>query len=541
MTEERRLGCVISGSLTKGIDVRLDSGMSVEDLAVGRYVTIEGQKRRFFGMVTDVTLDASDQRMMSAPPDVSDPFIVEVINGTSTFGRVHVLPTLTIGDDAVSLVEGPQPVKTVPSHFSVVREASEKDIGSVFGSVAEGQFYIGTPLDMETKVRLDTAKLVTRSNGIFGKSGTGKTFLARLVLIGILQEGSAINLIFDMHNEYGWEGTSEGSRKVKGLKQLFGSKVAIFALDAESARRRKVSPDYEVKIGYDEIEPDDIAMLRETLGLTDAAVGVPYRLARKFGERKWLKAFLDAEDNEKLIELMPGLEEHEATVAALRRRLDVLRRLPFLVPDAKGNAIDSILSYLERGIHVVLDFGRYGDNTAAYILVANLLTRRIHAMYRERTERAMAEGGSMPRPLVITIEEAHKFLSHELSGQTIFGTIAREMRKYYVTLLVIDQRPSGIDEEIMSQLGTKITCLLDNDRDIESVLTGISGKGEIKAVLSKLDSRQQALIFGHAVPMPVVIKTRDYGTAQSYKELGFREALERKKDSDKDLKDLFAE
>ena len=541
MTEERRLGCVISGSLTKGIDVRLDSGMSVEDLAVGRYVSIEGAKRKFFGMVTDVTLDASDPRIMTAPPDVSDPFIAEVISGTSTFGRVHVLPMLTIGGAAIDIADGPQPVKTVPSHFSAVREASEQDIGNVFGSVSEGQFYIGTPLDMETKVRLDTAKLVARSNGIFGKSGTGKTFLARLVLIGILQEGSAVNLIFDMHNEYGWEGTSEGSRKVKGLKQLFGSKVAIFALDAESARRRKVSPDYEVKIGYDEIEPDDIAMLRETLGLTDAAVGVPYRLARKFGERKWLKAFLDAEDNEKLIELMPGLEEHEATVAALRRRLDVLRRLPFLVPDAKGNAIDSILSYLERGIHVVLDFGRYGDNTAAYILVANLLTRRIHAMYRERTERAMAEGGSMPRPLVITIEEAHKFLSHELSGQTIFGTIAREMRKYYVTLLVIDQRPSGIDEEIMSQLGTKITCLLDNDRDIESVLTGISGKGEIKAVLSKLDSRQQALIFGHAVPMPVVIKTRDYGTAQSYKELGFREALERKKDSDKDLKDLFAE
>ena len=93
----------------------------------------------------------------------------------------------------------------------------------------------------------------------------------------------------------------------------------------------------------------------------------------------------------------------------------------------------------------------------------------------------------------------------------------------------------------MSQLGTKITCLLDNDRDIESVLTGVSGKGELKAVLAKLDSRQQALIFGHAVPMPVVVKTRDYGTPESYKELGFREALERKKESDKDLKDLFGE
>ena len=75
---------------------------------------------------------------------------------------------------------------------------------------------------------------------------------------------------------------------------------------------------------------------------------------------------------------------------------------------------------------------------------------------------------------MITIEEAHKFLNPELAGQTIFGTIAREMRKYNVTLLVIDQRPSGIDDEVMSQIGTKITCLLDNDRDIDSVLAGVS-------------------------------------------------------------------
>lgn len=541
MTGDRRLGFVISGALTKGIDVRLDGDVSVEDLAVGRYVTIEGRKRKFFGMVTDVTLDASDQHIMSAPPDVSDPFVAEVINGTSTFGRLHVLPMLTIGGDAGDILDGPQPVKTVPAHFSVVREADDMDMGSVFGSVAEGQFYIGTPLDMETKVRLDTSKLVMRSNGIFGKSGTGKTFLARLVLVGILQEGSAVNLVFDMHNEYGWSGTSEGGKSVKGLKQLFGSKVAIFALDAESARRRKVSPDYEVMIGYDEIEPDDIALLKETLDLTDAAVGVPYRLARHYRGRKWLEEFLAVEGKDALNELAESLGEHEATLAALHRRLSVLKRMPFLVSEAKGSAIDSILSYLERGIHVVLDFGRYGDNTAAYILVANLLTRRIHAMYRERTEKALAEGGTKPRPLVITIEEAHKFLSRELSGQTIFGTIAREMRKYNVTLLVVDQRPSGIDEEIMSQMGTKITCLLDNERDIDSALTGVSGKGELKAVLSKLDSRQQALIFGHAVPMPVVVKTRDYGTPESYKEFGLRDALERKKESDKDLKDLFAE
>jgi hypothetical protein len=79
------------------------------------------------------------------------------------------------------------------------------------------------------------------------------------------------------------------------------------------------------------------------------------------------------------------------------------------------------------------------------------------------------------RSLVITIEEAHKFLNPEVADKTIFGTIAREMRKYNVSLLVIDQRPSGINEEVMSQLGTKITCLLDNERDIDAVLAGVAG------------------------------------------------------------------
>ena len=45
------------------------------------------------------------------------------------------------------------------------------------------------------------------SNGIFGKSGTGKTFFTRMLLIGMLQKSKAANLIFDMQNEYGWSGT----------------------------------------------------------------------------------------------------------------------------------------------------------------------------------------------------------------------------------------------------------------------------------------------------------------------------------------------
>ena len=174
------------------------------------------------------------------------------------------------------------------------------------------------------------------------------------------------------------------------------------------------------------------------------------------------------------------------------------------------NAIDRILDYLTSGTNVILEFGRYGNALEAYVLVANYITRRIHGEYVRRKEAYLGGGGLEPRPLIITIEEAHKFLDPAIAKHTIFGTIAREMRKYNVTLLVVDQRPSGIDPEVMSQIGTRVTALLDEESDIRAVFSGVAGTAALREVLARLDTRQQTLILGHAVPMPIVIRTRDY-------------------------------
>ncbi|UCB43271.1 MAG: ATP-binding protein [Dehalococcoidales bacterium] len=537
MSEEivKTLGIVVSGSVDKGVEVRLDSSASVEEMVVGRYVTIEGRQRRFFGMITDISLGVTDPQLIINPPDTADPFLSEVLNGTATYGTIHVLPMLTIGGDVASLIEGPQPVKTVPSHFSTVSLASDADMNLVFGEEDANRFFIGNPLDMETKLCLDLPEFAKRSNGIFGKSGTGKTFLTRILLIGMLQKSQAVNLIFDMHNEYGWEGSSEeGRRKVKALKQLFPEKVAVFTLDPENSKRRGVSTDFVVKIGYDEIEPEDMVLLRQTLNITDLAVEASYQLRRRFG-RQWIQRTLDVGESEDTQELIKELNIHESTFQSLRRGLQTISRLSFIEPHAPVDAVNTLLGYLDKGMNVVLEFGRYRDITA-YVLVANMLARRIYARYQERMERSMSEDVAPPNPLVITIEEAHKFLNPEVASRAIFGTIAREMRKYNVSLLVIDQRPSGIDEEVMSQLGTKITCLLDNEKDIDSVLAGVSGKSELKSVLARLAPKQQALIFGHAVPMPVPIRTREYGSAESYQ--GFIGA-DKGRQTKKDIEELW--
>ena len=536
------LGMVVAGSLTEGMEVRLDAATSIENIKVGTFVNIQGRDMQFFGVLTDVSLNSTDPSLRLTPPDVSNKFIFDVISGTTAYGTITVEPMLTLSNDPLEAMDGPKPSKTIPPHFSLVSTASEDDIQKIFGTEDDGHFYIGNPLDMDAKLCLNIEEFVKRSNGVFGKSGTGKTFLTRLLLIGILQSGAASNLVFDMHGEYGWKGTSEGtgggSREVKGLKQLFSSKVAVFSLDDESSRRRGLTPDYVVRIGYDEIEPEDIQVLRESLNLSEVAADAAYSLDRKWG-KAWLSNFLAYPGGEEFGELARELNVNDRALSTLKNRLSRLQRFDFIDEAGGHNSVNQILQYLNRGMHVILEFGRYGNHLEAYMLVANLITRRIYARYVELKERAMGDPSQEPRPLVITIEEAHKFLSPSIANQTIFGSIAREMRKYNVTLLIVDQRPSGIDEEVMSQLGTKIACLLDNDRDTDAVLTGVSGSRKLRAVLSRLESKQQALVFGHALPMPVVIKTREYGSAESYRELGFKDEAELTAQVEQDIEDLF--
>lgn len=535
----QRLGMVVAGALSEGLEVRLDPGSCVEDLAVGSYVVVAGERRKFFGMITDVRLAANDPQLASAPPDVDDAFIAEVIAGTSAYGVLEVMPTLTIEYDGGTYVDGPRPVKTVPTHFACVSTAGEEDVSSVFGREDQHHFVIGRPLDMDVPVCLNLQRLVERSSGIFGKSGTGKTFLTRLLLLGITQKNVAVNLVFDMHSEYGHSGTAEGgSGTVKGLKQLFSSKIAIFTLDEEASRRRGVSPDFVVELGYDQIVPDDLAMVREAFGITEAGLESVYRLARHFGDDHWLASFLDltAEDREALAQQL-GLNGN--TLQVLHRKLEHrLARLSFVRRGVLDNSVDRILECLNRGTHVVLEFGRH-RSLDAYILVANVLTRRIYDRYIEKVDLWLGGQGEEPKQLVITIEEAHKFLNPQVAGLTIFGTIARELRKYHVTLLVVDQRPSSIADEIMSQIGTRITCLLDDEKDIAAVLSGISGAQALRGVLAKLDSKQQAIVLGHAVPTPVVVRTREYGSPESYAAFLFYEGTELRKRAQRDIEELF--
>ncbi len=540
------LGSVIQGSLSQGLEIRLHPDVSVEEMRVGKFLVVEGSKSRFFCLLTDVSLGTANPRILANPPNVEDSLMREVLAGSGTYGTLELAPMLMFTPTDAETTFRPQskpsqgnglasfsaqssaevelsPVKTIPGHFSQVFEASELDFRTVFGwedDPFRRNFSIGQPLDMDVPICLDLDRFVERSNGVFGKSGTGKSFLTRLLISGIIRKEAAVNLMFDMHSEYGWEAMREGKQisTVKGLRQLFPGQVEIFTLDAESTNRRGVRDAQELYLSFDQIEIEDIRLVGFELGISEAALDNANILYAEY-KKHWINHLL-VMTNEDIKLFCEEKQGHPGSIMSLQRKLKRLESLKYLKDHSSHNYIDQVLQCLEAGKNVVIEFGSQ-SNLLSYMLATNMITRRIHATYVKKAETFLQSKnpGDRPRQLVITIEEAHRFLDSNIVHQTIFGTIAREMRKYFVTLLVVDQRPSGIDNEVMSQIGTRITCLLNDEKDIDAIFTGVSGGANLRSVLAKLDSKQQALVLGHAVPMPVVVRTRPYDQ-QFYREIG---------------------
>ncbi len=308
------------------------------------------------------------------------------------------------------------------------------------------------------------------------------------------------------------------------LRTKFPTRVRVVGLGASAAIRGRI-PDYTLEIAEKDIQPEDIELLTRELNLKETTPTTLDALVRSFGEDNWFREFrelrpgaiIETDDGKKVpaedsVEAWAAREGiHPAAAAGLHSKLTRVFNRPYILEQPASDGLGEIIKSLEAGQHVVLSFGK-NESDLDYLLVTNLLTRRIREAWEKKTNafRSNPNNANEPRPLVIVVEEAHKMLNREMAAQTTFSTIAREMRKYYVTLLVIDQRPSQIYDEVMSQLGTRISGWLGDDLDIQAVLSGLAGKESLRGMLSRLQPKEEVLLLGWGVPMPLPVRSRRY-------------------------------
>ncbi len=559
------IGYVVGGSLKNSLSVRLT--VPPQQVQEGSFVTIDSGWWRFYGLVTDLQLGSTDPRFADEQSEARLPAaLAGLLHGQTLYTNLEVLPALMqeVGPDPDNEKElsdwqasnpeqrvlSPQPVKTVPAHHAHVRLADAGDVANIFGKPGGSNFIIGTTREQGHPVCIDLEKFVQRSSGIFGATGTGKSFLTRIILAGLIQYNAASVLVFDMHNEYAYDDVAADTKEsVPGLQSKFGARVHVAGLGS-SATIRGRSPDFNLELAETDIRPEDIEMLSRELNLRETTPATLDALWHSFREN-WFSEFkamkvgkLDEDEDGKKTPAPESVAfwANQAGVNAmaaegLHGKLQRVFNLPYIVEHPAADALGDIIRDLQRGRHVILSFGKH-ESDLDYLLVTNLLTRRIRQAWEESTNafRSHPEASSEPRPLVVVIEEAHKLLNREMAGQTAFAAIAREMRKYYVTLLVIDQRPSQIYDEVMSQLGTRVTAWLGDEADIAAVLSGLAGRDALRGMLARLQPKEEVLLLGWGVRMPLLVRSRRYDQA-FWQEL--LPAAGKKRSAEDAISDLF--
>jgi hypothetical protein len=537
------IGYVVGGGLKENLHVRLT--VPSQEVQEGAFIAIESGDWLFYGLVTDLLLGATDPRFADEQSEARLPgSLASLLHGQTLYTNLEVLPALMLErgpepgapgyehwlneiDAGLRPRPRPLPVKTVPPHHAPARLAGPGDIAEIFGKAEEeSNFVIGYTREQGHPVCLNLDRFVQRSSGVFGATGTGKSFLTRLVLAGLIHYNRASVLVFDMHNEYGFDDTaSDTGERVTGLKSKFRSRVRVVGL-GQGAQIRGQTPDFNLEVAMGDIQPEDIELLTRELNLKETTPTTLEALVSTFGKERWFTEFremktnvsVEAADGKRVP--APGSVEawakeagvHELAAVGLHSKLGRVFRLPYVVGKPASDAVGEIIKALEAGQHVVLSFGKH-ESDLDYLLVSNLLTRRIRQAWETRTNEFRTQGELEPRPLVIVLEEAHKLLNREMAAQTTFSTIARELRKYYVTLLIVDQRPSQIYDEVMSQLGTRVSGWLGDEDDIRAVLSGLAGRESLRGMLARLQPKEEVLLLGWGVPMPLPVRSRRYDAA----------------------------
>lgn len=379
--------------------------------------------------------------------------------------------------------------------------ASDEDLELLFSAGGKEHFTIGTVYPTHrVPATVLTEQLMTRHFAMLGSTGTGKSTATALFVHKIVEsmpEGHII--ILDPHNEY------KGA--FSDISVHFDSnnlRLPYWLMNLEEMIELLVGR------GRDDRE-EDIDILRKAVlaarkksasrDLTEKLTvdtPVPYRLADLTGE---------------IDDAMGQLNKAEgiAPFLRLKARIEELRsdkRYNFmfsglLISDTLVDIVSSMLRLPTDGKPVTtLDLS--GIPADIVDVVVSVLCRLVF-------DFAVWTSQEHSQPVLVICEEAHRYVPAETSDE--YGAargaierIAKEGRKYGVSLGLVSQRPSDLSETVLAQCGTIVTMRMNNDRDrafVESAMPEGS-KGFLES-LPALQNRE-AILSGEGVAAPMRVR-----------------------------------
>jgi hypothetical protein len=157
-------------------------------------------------------------------------------------------------------------------------------------------------------------------------------------------------------------------------------------------------------------------------------------------------------------------------------------------------------------------------------IVVSLISRLVFdfCFYFKAVKQATEEA-----PFLLVLEEAHNYIPQSEgakyhSVKKSIERIAKEGRKYGLSLMIVSQRPSEISETIFSQCNNFVAMRLTNPSDQQYVKRLVPDS--ISAITDTLPvlERQEALIIGDSIPIPTIVRIKDLIDKPDSNDIAFR-------------------
>jgi hypothetical protein len=497
----RVLGRLISLNGAEGvIACQMTPNESGEHWSVGHLITIAHENSRLVGVVCELSTANSlwsdnEDNVVYVKIELSGE-VIDDESGAPLFYRG---------------------VRSYPALGAVAHRMRADDLKAIYTFHGVQGVEIGRLTQNEAvSASISVDELVSRHFAVIGSTGVGKTTAVSMLLKKCLASRPKLRvLVIDPHNEYArnfpgdsivlnsdnlelpywmfkfeeiadiiYSGRKPNSDEIDALYDVIKTAKAHFSassasLVASSPLRRAPAAD---------------------LAWVSADTPVPYRVADMVSIiDEWLG---------KLDQRYP-----RSDLRALKHRLETLSRDPryrfmfgrVVVEDNMTRVLSRIFRLPKAGAPVTIMQLAGLPNEVVDSLVSVLA--------RMAFEIALWSEGSYE--IAVVCEEAHRYVPTDRSqafGPTrqAIGRIAKEGRKYGVSLGIVTQRPAELDATVLSQCSTMFAMRLANEHDkaiIRSAL-GVSSASTI-AFLSSIADRE-AIAFGEAIATPMRMKFADY-------------------------------
>jgi len=395
-------------------------------------------------------------------------------------------------------------VTRYPVPGAMVFAATTNDLRNVFASDGRAFIEVGTVFptrDIRAGLYID--QLLGKHFALLGSTGTGKSTSTALILHRICQAAPQGHVIMvDPHGEYGSAFKNSGAiLDVSNLKMpywLMNFEEHCEILLTSNGNDRQVDADILAKCL---LAARSKNRLTETIGKITVDSPVPYLLSD-------LSAELSKEmgDLDKATGIAPYMR--------IKSKLDELKTDPryqflfsgMLVGDTMAAFLARILRLPTEGkpISIIDVSGVPSDITSTVVAVLSRLVFDYATWARdERT-----------RPILLVCEEAHRYVPNEKNFDNssvgkVLSRIAKEGRKYGVSLGLVTQRPSDLAEGVLSQCGTIISMRLNNERDQAFVKAAMpeGARGFLDSIPALRNRECIICGEGTSVPMRVTFDT----------------------------------